>query len=598
MTPEQKISILIRKYGAKSIIRDSESSLNGVPSSFVYNKVLPKQVWIDLRAVPQRNPLKTSPVNLSQWPSVPNTPIIVKIIKKSLTWIKGTNAFYDPGSPENLSTVEDIISPNVDPSYYPEIFVLDTESNEYLETISTNRYNWIFDYESGCLIFPDGIPSFIISPEFQPPAITCYRYIGRKDLSGISTDLIQGPTGPIGPTGERGETQYDSMIWRGEYLGSSLYSKNDAFIKDGVVFVKKTGPTGPTDVTSSYCDSITYNEFSDGFIESYNEKYVDLSYTSDSPYFETLDDASSSMIIGPSRTQDQSIRIFNLTGPQEFISGTIPPYSNRLFFYSPKKLNTVSKISLMGSGYRSLILDNAYLDSTEIGTTSFLNLEASKIIDSEITFIPNSSILSSLNLGERIPKEITGKIEKSFFSTSSLRLNGDVFIDYSTFNESSLYLGDQGANYFRLDDNIYNGVIHYFKNSRFIDSDFIAEYSGEYSRILIIFDKCLLNYTKDLEFCGFSFPNPPENFNSSITILFIDSIVSSKFSRFRILDNSNVLMLGTNQITPNITASIGSTVITSLGGVTSGDPTLNLFLSSQNLYGTDPRETTNFYYNQ
>lgn len=601
MTLEQKISILIRKYGSKSIIRDNDSGLNGDPSTFVYNRVLPKQIWIDLKSAPQQNPLKNSPTNLSKWPSSPQDPIIVKIIKKKLTWIKGTNAFYDPGLSTDLSTVEDIISPDVDLSYYPEIYILNTESNEYLKTISPNKYDWIFDYESGCLVFPSGLPSFMKSPEFQPPAVTCYRYVGRKTASGISSDLIEGDAGPTGPTGPTGETRSNSVIWRGAYDASLSYSKNDATIKDGVVFIKKTGPTGPDAITSAIFDSVTYNEFSDGFIEAYNEQYVDLGYTSNSPYFETLDDASLGIITGPLKTQDHSIRIFNLTGPQEFNSDTGVRYSNRLFFNSPKKLTGLTGLSLNGSGYRSLIIDGLYTETTEIQSTSFFEINRSRVIDSNLTFSPNSSIISTIAFNNNIFKDITGRLENSFFSDASVTLNASTIIDRCTFNDSTIFLGDQGINYYRVNDDVYNGVVHYFKNTRFIDTNFIAQYSGEYRNVIIVLDKCFLNYTEVLPDNGFTFPNIPNIFlnrNCTITMLLIDTIISTLYT-FNFLEKSTILATGTNHVTPVAGIPYDSTGFFDQGGFISRDPTLTQFLAKQNTYIQGfPGETTNFYYNQ
>jgi hypothetical protein len=600
MTLEQKISILIRKYGSKSIIRDNTSSLNGTESSFNYNKVLPKQIWIDLKNVPTKNPLKSSPVNLSKWPSGSNNSVVVKIIKKRLTWIKGTNAFYDPSSSSFLSTVEDIISPDVDISYYPEVYILNTETNEYLHSISANKYNWVFDYESGCLVFPDGIPSFIKSPEFQPPAITCYKYVGRKTAVGISTDLTDGETGPTGPTGPTGTTQQSSIIWKGGYDAISTYSKNDTVIKDGVVFVKKTGPTGPTEITSAYFDSITYNEFTDGFIRAYNEQYVDSGYTTGVPYFEDLEDLSSyifnlNVLL---ETQDQSIRIFDITGPQTFNSYS-RLYSNRLYFNSPKKLNNLTEITLNDVGYKSFIIDGLYSEGTELRSISFMDISDSRIIDSVVSFSPNSSIISSVAFNNSIFKDITARFENSFFSSSDVNLNGSVAIDHCTFNECNVYLGDQGPNYYRINDNIYNGVIHYFRDSRFINTNFIAEYSGEYESIVIVFDKCFLNYTNDAASNGFTFPNVPADFNSSITYLFIDSIVSTSTSQFTLLDNSSTALMGTNHFTPRLTIPNGGIGFLPANGIVSRDPTFNLFLATQNSYSeTDPRSATNFYYNQ
>jgi hypothetical protein len=606
MTTEHKISILIRKYGSKSIIRDNTSSLTGDPDSFSNNKVLPEQIWVDLKSVPNgKNPLANSPVNLSKWPSGSNDPIIVKIIKKQLTWIPGTNAFYDPSDPNDLSTVIDVISPNVDISYSPHVYVLNTQSNRYLHHISPNEYGWVFDYETGCLVFTNGLPSFMKSPQFQPPAITCYRYIGRKTAEGLSSGLVQGPTGPTGPTGETGITQTQSMVWKGQYDPVLDYSVNDTVYNDGVVWVKATGPTGPTDFTSAYFDSITYNELVDGFIETLNEQYIDVGYgVDDPPYFQSLDGLSAllssdfSSVGDELKNNDQNINVFATSGVQNFYSKTFSPYSNRLFFHSPEKMTSAIEVYLEGAGYRILSIDGLRSGNATVITQSFFNISRSRLSGyGSIQFLANSSVVPNGS------SDISSSLVDSLFEGNEVVLRGSSKINSCDFHGCNVKIGDPGFNS-PVQKEQYDGVVHYFRDSRFIDTTFEISYTGEYPNVTIVFERCRISDSRiDAPDAGFIFPNRPNAFSLNnpnvvmINVVFIDSSTSCNNSDFNYLDGSRMTLIGTNIIPMRLNPSQNMIVFSS-GGVTR-DAELDLFLQKQNSYSlTDPRTTTNFYFNQ
>lgn len=606
MTTQQKISILIRKYGSKSVIRDNTAPLSGDADSFSNNKVLPEQIWVDLKSVPKgKNPLLNSPVDLSTWPTGSNDPVIVKIIKKQLTWIPGTNAFYDPSDPDEISTVKDVISPDVDRSYSPFVYVLNTQSNRYLYHLSPGEYNWVFDYETGCLVFVDGLPSFMKSPQFQPPAITCYRYLGRKTAEGLSSDLTQGPTGPTGPTGITGETQTDSMVWKGQYDNILSYSVNDTVYKDGIIWVKTTGPTGPTDFTSAYFDSITYNELVDGFINTINEQYIDVEYTTNSsPYFESLDDLSSLLSsdlsgIGDAlKNSDQNINVLNTTGAQNFYSKTFVPYSNRLYFFSPEKLTDAVEVYLEGAGYRMLSIDGIRSSDTNITTQSFLNVSRSKLTGTgSIQSLTNSTVVP---VG--MP-DVSTTITDSLFQDYELILNGSSRINSCDFQGCNIQIGDPGFNSPVAKD-IYNGIIHYFQDTRFSDSTFELAYTGEYQNVTIVFNRCRISDSRiDANDAGFTFPNRPNAFALNnpnaiiIKVVFIDTAIACDGSNFNYIDGSKMTVIGSNVAPSRITPP--QNTIGFVSGIITQDQELNAFLQRQNSYSlVNPRTTTNFYFNQ
>jgi hypothetical protein len=606
MTTEQKISILIRKYGSKSVIRDNSAPLIGDANSFSNNKVLPEQIWVDLKSVPDgKNPLLNSPVDLSTWPSGSNSPIIVKIIKKQLTWIPGTNAFYDPSDPDEISTVKDVISPDVDLSYNPYVYVLNTQSNRYLHHISPGEYNWVFDYETGCLVFVNGLPSFMKSPQFQPPAITCYRYLGRKTADGLSSSLVQGPTGPTGPTGITGPTNTDEMVWKGQYDGLLDYSVNDVVFRDGIIWVKATGPTGPTDFTSAYFDSITYNELVDGFINTLNEQYIDVEYTvNETPYFESLDDLSAllssdlSGIGDELKNNDQNINIFNVTGAQDFYSKTFVPYSNRLYFFSPKKLTSAVEVYLEGAGYRMLSVEGLRAGDANITTQSFLDVSRSKLTgNGSIQFLTNSSIVPTGT------SDVSSTITDSLFQDYELVLNGSSRINSCDFQGCNIQIGDPGFNS-PIAKDVYNGVVHYFQDTRFIDSTFELVYTGEYPNVVIVFDRCtIVDSRVDADDAGFTFPNRPNAFALNnpnaiiIKVIFIDTAIACDNSNFNYIGGSKMTVIGSNVVPSRINQP--QNTIGFVSGVVTADQTLNAFLQRQNAYSLiNPRATTNFYFNQ
>jgi hypothetical protein len=606
MTTEQKISILIRKYGSKSVILDNSSPLSGSDSSFSSNKVLPEQIWVDLKSIPKGvNPLLKSPVNLSSWPPGSSDPVLVKIIKKPLTWIPGTTAFYDPSDPEDQSTVVDIVSPSIHRSYSPYVYVLNTQSNRYLYNISPGEYNWTFDYETGCLVFTDGLPSFMKSPQFQPPAITCYRYMGRKTAVGLSSGLVQGPTGPTGPTGATGNPRTDSIVWKGEYNDLLGYNVNDAVYNDGIVWVKTTGPTGPVGFTTSYFDSITYNELIDGYIHPLNEQYVSSGYSvNDAPYFQSLDDLSNLLssdfiALGDElKNNDQNINVFTVSGAQNLYSKTFSPYSNRVLFQSPLKMPSTIQVYLEGAGYRLLSIEGLRSSDATITTQSFLNVSRSRLTSGGvINFLANSSVVQTGT------SDISAQLTDNLFQECQINLNGSTIVNSCDFHGCTLKIGDPGTNT-PSEREAYNGIIHYFKDSTFIDTTFELSYTGNYPNVVIILDRCIVTESRmDAADAGFVFPNRPYPFSLSnpdsltVKVFFIDTAISCTDSQFNFIDGSRMVLIGTNVLPTSMRPSLNIVGISS-GNITQ-DIELNLFLQRQNSYSSvDPRTTTNFYFNQ
>lgn len=612
MTQEQKISILLRKYGSKSVLSSFSQSPTGDASSWAAPGVLTSQIYSDLASLPfGTNPLKKSPVNLSVWPNA-SSPVIRKIIKKPLTWIKGTNVFYDPTDPSNEDAVVDVISPVHDASFAPEVYVLNSRSNRYLDRISPSLCPWTFDYETGCLVFTQGLPKSMKAPQFQPPAITCYRYTGVKNATGISPRLVQGPEGPIGPTGVQGATYPYSMLWKGDYSPTSTYAVNDVVNSSGIIYVKHAGPTGPTDITSAYFDSISYNELVDGFVPSLCEQFIDVSYaSSDAPYFDslqTLFDAITSPPpggIGPLlKTCDQNINVFDSAYDCYYTSAAQEPISTRIFFNDPRRMEEVGNYAISGPGRKVLLVDGLYANNTTISSTAGLYIDNCAIIAPlSSSFVVNYYANSSTILASA--RDVTFTTRSSFYQGSQLAFFGKSHVSSSTLHECVVFLGDQTLNTQSLATQQYRDrVLHYFEDVEFIDTEFIMSYSGRYSDVELVFNRCKFNDSRAANgSSGITFPVRPYEFDVSnplryrpkITI--IDSCFTCEASIFNLPDYTDMYLHGTVVI-PSILGQPQDLVIETFGTVTS-DSTLSRFMSMQYTSSSiSPRACSSFYYNK
>lgn len=613
MTTDQKISILLRKYGSKSILISTDSPAIGEESTFAPPPVLTSQIYTDIKDLPNgTNPLFSSPVDLSVWPTV-GQPVIRKIIRKQLQWIEGTNVFYDPTISTNPSALVDIISPIQHWTFSPEVYLLDTQTNRYLNRVSPTRCPWVFDYETGCLVFTDGMPANIKAPQFQPPAITCYRYIGQKNASGISLRIPEGPTGPTGPTGETGPTTLDSMIWRGEYDSTLDYSVNDTVNGSGVIYVKYNGTTGPTPLTPTYFDSITYNELQEGFISSLAEQYVDDTYSSPPylPYFETLLSLSNTisdtnpLSIGKQlRSCDQNINVFNVSDNPHYITSTPEPFSTRMYFFIPDKIEETSNIEMQGSGRKILGLDGLYADDVTINSSACLYMDNCQILapsslTETVNYFANSYSIQPL------AKDCSSAIRSSFIDYSTISLYGKTHISSTTFSRNRLDIGDQlfdinSLAIFPFRDR----VVHYFEDVEFIDTDMVLAYSGRYSDVQLIFNRCsFIDSRAGYQTSGITFPDRPFEFSDinplryRVSISFIDTSFSCPFSIFNIPDFTDIRSFGSVILPINISQSQDLTF--SIYGTTTNDSALSEFMKNQySISTTSPRACSNFYYNK
>lgn len=613
MTTEQKISILLRKYGAKSILRSTDASVNGDESTFAPPPVLTSQIYTDIKDLPNgTNPLFSSPNDLTEWPSTGQS-VIRKIIRKPLQWIEGTNVFYDPTPSVDPSALVDIISPTQHWTFSPEVYLLDSQSNRYLHRVSPTRCPWVFDYETGCLVFTDGLPENIKAPQFQPPAITCYRYIGRKNASGISLQIPLGPTGPTGPTGETGATTLDSMIWRGNYDSTVDYSVNDTINGSGIIYVKYNGVTGPTPLTPTYFDSITYNELQEGFVPSLCEQYVDDTYLPSPilPYFQTLLSLSntiadtSPLSVGKQlRSCDQNVNVFNVTDDSYYVTGTPEPFSTRINFFIPDKIEELSTIEMQGSGKKILGIDGLYADDVTINSSACLYMDNCQILaptelTETINYFANSYSIPTFS------KDCSTSFRSSFVDYSTISLYGKSHISSTTFTRNRIEIGDQLFDINSL--MVYpfrDRVVHYFEDVEFIDTELLLAYSGRYSDVQLVFNRCSFVESRAQSLtAGIIFPSRPYEFSGinpsryRVSITFIDTSFSCPFSIFNIPDYTDVRSFGSVILPVNISQSQDLTF--TIYGSTTNDTALSDFMKTQySISSTSPRACSNFYYNK
>ena len=83
---------------------------------------------------------------------------------------------------------------------FGDLYLVRLYSSDNVEIFPTNASDWIFDYQTGILIFNGSTAAFS-----KPFKITAYRYIGIKGaLKGETGYGAQGETGLVGFTGSQG----------------------------------------------------------------------------------------------------------------------------------------------------------------------------------------------------------------------------------------------------------------------------------------------------------------------------------------------------------------------------------------------------------
>ena len=123
------------------------------------------------------------------------TQTIRKYVKLKLEPVPGSSekSYYKLDASGNNVLSDSIqFNKNQEGSNSPYLYKLFPSSgvgdNEQIPSTSTGG-NWIFDIKNGIVNFPD-TPTATVNTD-NPPYLTFYKYIGKKGISNITTDLTQ-----------------------------------------------------------------------------------------------------------------------------------------------------------------------------------------------------------------------------------------------------------------------------------------------------------------------------------------------------------------------------------------------------------------------
>ncbi len=216
LTILQKVNILFnRVIGNKSYTNDNlsfdEEQFHGREGIFL------KDIWVD--NVPVANPLVSHvryPLNGGVYPT--ETPILYKYHKSVMTPVttaRTNTAFYVEG-------LNDIVpSEYGNGTYQYEVWRKDV-NGEYTINIPFGYNAWYFDNVTGILNFVNELPNGVSST--NPPAITCYKYVGRKGDpnsfggGGLSANNVDNLTIEINSDSE--------LQIKNKFKNSSYYSES------------------------------------------------------------------------------------------------------------------------------------------------------------------------------------------------------------------------------------------------------------------------------------------------------------------------------------------------------------------------------------
>jgi hypothetical protein len=216
LTILQKVNILFnRVIGNKSYTNDNltfdEEQFHGREGIFL------KDIWID--NVPVVNPLVSHvryPLNGGIYPT--ENPIIYKYHKAVLapvTTSRTNTSFY-------LEGLQNIIpSEYGDGTYQYQVWRKDV-NGDYTINVPFGYNSWYFDNVTGILNFVNELPNGISAT--NPPAITCYKYVGRVGDpnsfggGGLSADNVDNVTIEINSDNE--------LQIKNKFKISSFYSES------------------------------------------------------------------------------------------------------------------------------------------------------------------------------------------------------------------------------------------------------------------------------------------------------------------------------------------------------------------------------------
>lgn len=198
ITDAQKVDLLFKKiaYGVTQTNQApnkqgyEETVASPIP---IYNN----QIWSEATSIPNNAPLTTSGVVTYYGTTSAIRMTSDPTVGTNKTWFATTT--YN-----NASTrVGDWIPPSIDPSYLVTIYNGNPSSGGTPINQGVNNQEWVFDYSSGVLNFPNNLPGGLTQVW-----IVGHRYTGTKGL-GTPSSVTAG---------------YDSLVYSGstEYTSVTL----------------------------------------------------------------------------------------------------------------------------------------------------------------------------------------------------------------------------------------------------------------------------------------------------------------------------------------------------------------------------------------
>lgn len=181
-TPAEQLKILWNKFlGDKTTTGDlsfDEESIKSLDNNLFNN------IWVD--DIPEENPISnhTSYPDGTEYPISEEAKIIKKYHKYPLVPVKANPSNK---SFKGDSNFKDIIRSEYGTGKYQwELWKKDSSGN-YTQKVAFGLKAWYFDADAGVLYFPNGFPDGINNTNLLP-AITCYKYVGRKGSSSLVLD--------------------------------------------------------------------------------------------------------------------------------------------------------------------------------------------------------------------------------------------------------------------------------------------------------------------------------------------------------------------------------------------------------------------------
>jgi len=406
-----------------------------------------KYVWTESNLIPENNTLKDFGANYAI------EGVVQKFYKEPLTYINGTEyAFYN----ENIT---DIIEHDFyNGEYIIELWVKDN-NNEYTIKLPHKYKNYYIDYESGIVIFPDGIhEKMAINVNYYPPAITCYKYVGKKNPIVFNRGF-QGYQGIQGNQGLQGYNinslaLANPIVWN---INSTYRTEEIVKYGNTSYIAKRTNTGKQPDIETADWQILIDNSniYTNSYILPQNILHISEEYIVDSfPYFSSMETAFDYVDL-----YNKKESTFNIYDNVEYDGNNIAFLINdkniTIKSNTDKKIKNININAINLAEINKIFLFNTYLQNCVI------NLQ----LNSEIHFIgcklENCTINSYVPFNQFYSNHIY--IENSTLSDCTISGNYCLLIDKTVCNNSTIrILNDLTSFDIRINDSIFSSTLFDF----------------------------------------------------------------------------------------------------------------------------------------